>query len=226
VQSTVQQYLAPTWFLDSDSAEVRAYAEEAVAGAATDRERAVRLFYRVRDGIRYDPYSVSMVREDYRASRLTTARSAYCVPKAVLLAAAGRAAGVPARLGFGDVRNHLASPKLLALLRTDVFVFHGFAEFFLGGRWVKATPAFNIELCRKVGVLALEFDGVEDCLYQPHDAAGRRHMEYIRQRGSYADLPFDEMMRVGLEFYGSVRPEQIAASAQADPTFRPGREPE
>ena len=28
---------------------------------------------------------------------------------------------------------------------TDLFVYHGYAELFLDGKWVKATPAFNVE---------------------------------------------------------------------------------
>ncbi|RMD84318.1 MAG: transglutaminase, partial [Candidatus Dadabacteria bacterium] len=114
--------LQPTWFLDSDSPEVRAYAERACAGAIDPRERAVRLFYAVRDGLRYNPYSISGEREAYRASHVAQQREGFCVPKAILLAAAARAAGIPARLRFADVRNHLASPQLLETMGTNVFV--------------------------------------------------------------------------------------------------------
>ena len=109
-----------------------------------------------------------------------------------------RAIGIPSRVGYGDVRNHLATPKLLALLGTDEFVFHGYAELFLDGVWVKATPAFNIDLCEKFGVLPLEFNGRDDSLFHPYDASGRRHMEYIRQRGSFNDLPFDDAEPSGI----------------------------
>ena len=50
----------------------------------------------------------------YRASYVLEAGRAYCVPKAVLLAAVQRAAGVPTRLGFADVRSHVQSDTLRA----------------------------------------------------------------------------------------------------------------
>ena len=164
----------------------------------------MRLFYLVRDGIRYDPYSITTDPGDYRASTVLAQPAAYCIPKAVALTALARAAGIPARLGFADVRNHLASGKLLARLGTDLFVYHGFTEFWLGGRWVKATPAFNIELCERFGVQPLEFDGRTDALFHEFSAEGRRHMEYVAQRGSFADLPLAEIMAAFADRYGDM----------------------
>jgi transglutaminase-like putative cysteine protease len=196
------EYLRPTWFLDCDNPEVSRRAERLCAGAADDRERAVRLFYAVRDRLRYDPYSITADPADYRASAIARRQCAYCIPKAVLLTALARSVGLPARLGFADVRNHLASPKLLAQLGTDLFVFHGYTEFWLAGRWVKATPAFNIGLCERFGVRPLEFDGTTDSVFHEFSADGRRHMEYVAERGSFADLPFDEIIRAFAEHYG------------------------
>ncbi len=110
-----------------------------------------------------------------------------------MLAAAARATGIPARLGFADVRNHLTSDKLRRVLGSDLFVFHGYTELHLKGRWVKATPAFNRGLCEKIGIAPLEFDGESDSVYQPLDLSGRRHMEYVRQRGVRLDIPCEEI---------------------------------
>ncbi len=198
-------FLAPATFVDSDHPAVLAYALEALgepAEALDDRTKAVRLFYRVRDGIRYDPYNSSSDPADYKASAIVTQTGSWCVPKAIVLCALSRAVGVPCRLGFADVKNHLASEKLLARVGTDLFAFHGYVEFWLEGRWVKATPAFNIEMCTRFGVQPLEFDGAEDSLYHAFDVEGRRHMEYVQQRGTFVDFPWDEMQRVFLEVYG------------------------
>ncbi len=208
--------LRPTRFVDSDTPEVAEFAASAAAGAATPREQAVALYYAVRDGLRYDPYAVARDPEAYRASRVARAPAGFCVPKAILLAAAARALGIPARLGFADVRNHLASEKLLARMQTDLFVFHGYTELHLDGTWRKATPAFNRELCDRFGVLPLEFDGASDALLHPFDASGRRHMEYVRDRGVHLDLPFDEMMRVFREVYP---PEIVTRADERDPAF-------
>ena len=202
----LRPYLAATPFLDFEAPEVRAFAARATAGASGETARAVALFYAVRDGLRYDPYSVSADPDAYRASRVARAPAGFCVPKAVLLAAAARAAGIPARLGFADVRNHLTSEKLRARMGTDLFVFHGYVELRLGESWRKVTPAFNRELCERFGVLPLEFDGTADAMLHPYDAEGRRHMEYVRDRGTFADLPFEEMLSVFREVYRAEQP--------------------
>lgn len=182
--------LAPTRFMDFGDPAVAAFARRA-AGAGTARERAVRLYYAVRDGIRYDPYAFRVTPDWLRASRTLEVGIGWCVPKAILLAACCRAEGIPARLGFADVRNHLATERLLRLMDTDEFLWHGYVSLLLDGRWVKATPAFNVEMCRRFDVLPLEFDGQHDSLLQPYDARNQRHMEYLRDRGIFDDLPHE-----------------------------------
>jgi transglutaminase-like putative cysteine protease len=151
------------------------------------------LYYAVRDEIRYDPYQFSIEPNFLKASTTLDNGAGYCVPKATLLAACARAVGIPARIGLADVRNHLASERLLKLMRTNIFYYHGYTEFWLDGAWRKATPAFNIELCERFGVLALEFDGHEDALMHEFDNSGRRHMEYLADHGSRVDLPHAEL---------------------------------
>lgn len=206
-------------FIDSDHPDVVAFANEATAGATTDREKAVALFYAVRDGIRYDPYVISSAGPGaYRASTVLRDKVSYCIPKSVLLCAAARAVGIKARLGFADVRNHLNSEKLRQRLGgTDLFVWHGYTEFFLDGHWVKVTSAFNIELCERFGVLPLDFDGEHDALLHPFTADGRDHMEYVRQRGSFEELPLDEI----LAEFRAMYPAMFDAAPSDDAAFRP-----
>ena len=207
-------------FVESDHPDVIAFAEEATAGATTDREKAVALFYAVRDGIRYDPWAISSDDpETYRASTVLRNRVSYCIPKSVLLCAAARAVGLKARLGFADVRNHLNSEKLRERLGgTDLFIYHGYSEFFLDGRWVKVTSAFNIELCQRFGVLPQEFDGENDALLHPFTADGREHMEYVRERGSFDDLPYDEIVGAFRATYPLMFESD---AAPVDTAFRP-----
>src|SRR5205823_3897651 len=148
----------------------------------------------VRDHVLYDPYVDITNPRCYRASDVLALGRAYCVGKACLLAAAVRAAGIPARVGYADVRNHMTSPRLYALLGTDVFLWHSYADLYVDGRWVKATPAFNASLCDRLGVHVLEFDGRSDSLFQQFDRSGRRHMEYLLDRGVYMDVPFDAIL--------------------------------
>ena len=191
--------------VDSDHPAVIAFANQ--AEGADDREVAVALFYAVRDEFRYDPYRLDLTPEGMRASAVLEKGYGWCVTKATLLAAACRARGIPARLGFADVRNHLSTQRMREAMGTDVFIWHGFTEIRLDGRWVKATPAFNIELCDKFGLLPLEFDGREDSIYHPFDKAGHRHMEYIADRGTYDDVPLDQMIADFTTLYAGWRDE-------------------
>jgi transglutaminase-like putative cysteine protease len=222
-------------FVDSDHPDVVAFAEEATAGAATDREKAVALFYAVRDGIRYDPYTMSDDPETYRASAVLHSGVSYCIPKSVLLCAAARAVGLTARLGFADVRNHLNSEKLRNRMGgSDLFVYHGYTELLLargdggcppdkGGvsrqrKWLKVTSAFNIELCERFGVLPLEFDGEHDAMLHPFTADGRDHMEYVGDRGTFDELPLDEI----IEAFRATYPLMFTQdAAPVDTAFRP-----
>ena len=196
--------LRPAEFVDSDHPVVVEFAQSVVHGADGDRERVRRLFVAVRDRVRYDPYNLAEDPKDYRASAILGRDSAWCVPKAVALAAAARAVGIPAMLGFSDVRNHLSTPKLLALMGTDLFVYHGWVNMYIDGHWHKASPAFNSELCERFGVSPLEFDGTDDALMHQYDGAGRRHMEYVRERGIFPDLPFTEVMSALHQTYGNL----------------------
>jgi transglutaminase-like putative cysteine protease len=193
--------LAATPLLDSDHPDVRAFAA-AHARGADDRERAVSLLYAVRDGFRYDPYRIDLSPAGMRASTVLRTGHGWCVPKAALLVAAARAAGIPARAGYADVRNHLSTERMRQTMKTDLFIWHGYADLWLDGRWVKATPAFNIELCDRFGLLPLDFDGREDSIYHPLDKAGNRHMEYVRQRGAYDDMPLQAIVHDFRTVYG------------------------
>jgi len=217
-------FLAAGTFVDSDSPAVAAFARQATDGAGDPLAAVLRLYAAIRDGITYDPYVDFADPANYRASGVLAAGRGFCVGKAALLAASARAIGVPARVGYADVRNHLTSPRLYRLIGTDVFIWHSYAEIFLDGRWVKATPAFDRALCDRVGIKTLEFDGTADSLFHPFDRSGRRHMQYLRDRGAFADVPFATMqadfrrdypgMMQGGRVRGDFQSEAVAATSE------------
>lgn len=208
------QQLASTPWIDSDHPEVRAFAARHAQGR-DDRERAVSLYLAVRDGFRYDPYQIDLSTAGMRASSVLAQGHGWCVTKATLLAAAARAAGIPARLGFADVRNHLSTERMRRTMKTDLFHWHGYTELWIDGAWRKATPAFNIELCERFGLLPLDFNGIDDSIYHPFDKAGHRHMEYVLQRGSFDDLPLDAICADFARLY----PELLAPAPPAAGSF-------
>lgn len=184
--------LAITEFLDHDSPAVQAFVTRILKDrTGTPTTQAVSLYYAVRDQILYEVYGADLTREGLRASRILGRGRGFCVQKAIVYAAACRAVGIPSRLVFADVRNHLASARLRELVGGDVFRFHAFTSICLGGRWLRATPVFNRTLCRLYGMTPLNFDGTADSVYQAYDTNGREYMEFLHEHGEFDDFPHD-----------------------------------
>ncbi len=188
-------FLRATSFVESESPLIRELADEIAGGISDEIERACRLFYAVRDGIRYDAYNLELAPEAMRATYVIERGQSWCVPKSVLLAAMCRAVGIPCGLCYANVCNHMATRKLLDFLGTNVFYYHGYNELYLRGRWVKATVSFNRTLCERARLAPLDFDGVTDSIYHPFDLAGERYMEYLVDHGCFVDVPYDDIVR-------------------------------
>jgi transglutaminase-like putative cysteine protease len=189
-----ENLLRATEFLDHDSDVVRDFVRRTLpdgSGHMTDIERARALYYAVRDGIQYEVYGADLSREGLKASSIIRRGMGFCVHKSIVYAAAARSVGVPSRIYYGDVRNHLTSPRLEELMGGKVFCFHSLTTVLLDGRWVKATPVFNTMLCKLYKIKPLEFDGRTDSMYHPYDEDGRRHMEFLRAHGEFDDVPYD-----------------------------------
>lgn len=198
-------YLNPTSVIDSRHPDVVAFVHKAIGTADNELEQVRRLFYAVRDGIVYDPRTPFHLPEHYRASNVLKRGRGFCVPKAVLLCAAGRACGIPSRLGFADIRNHGASGELVELIGGKVFAFHGYVEFHLRGRWVKATPSFDSALCHKHNIAPLTFDGTRDTMLPAMDLNGNPYVEYLVHHGHFSDVPIEDILARWTETYGQDR---------------------
>ena len=199
--TSMESNLLATYHIDKDHADITSFASLACKGKVSDTEKALGLYYAVRDQIRYNPYSIDPEKPAMKASQILKKGEGYCVAKAVLLTACARNQGIPARLGFADVRNHLNTKKLREMMGADLFVWHGYSEIYLGEKWVKATPAFNLSLCQNFNVHPLEFDGINDSIFHPLDQKGNRHMEYVADHGSFIDLPWERIMAACIKAY-------------------------
>ena len=212
-------YLKPTAIIDSNHPRILDYSMEKVEGSNDPVERAVKLYLAVRDEIRYDPYSPFHLPEHYRASSVLERGRSFCVPKVSLLCALGRACNIPSRVGFATVKNHLATRQLIEFLGSNVFVYHGFVEFHLEGKWVKATPAFNRELCERHKVEPLEFNGREDSLFHSFNREDKKYMEYVEYHGTYGDIPVNAIVAAWKKKYGEERVDEwIEMFAQREDT--------
>ena len=193
-KESLTKFLKPTEFINSDNNKVITFVNDLV-GVEKDKKKGIlRLFYKIRDGMPYYFNSIGIKKELFIASNVIGVEGSFCIPKAVLLASAARVMGVPSRLGFADVKNHLATDKVLEKLRSDLFVFHGYTELYINDKWVKATPAFNKELCDKFNVKPLDFDGENDSVFQEYTESGDKYMDYLVDHGSFADFPYELMI--------------------------------
>lgn len=197
----MSSYLSANSSFDFEHPELVSYAASLVGDERNPLEIAKRLYLGVRDDIRYNPYRFDSAPEAFSASDCLTKGESYCIPKAVLLGAMCRLYGIPARLGLADVQNHLASPQFLDYLKTNIFVMHGYTDIYLNGRWVKATPAFDKNLCKLMNVQPLEFNGYDDSIFHEFDNDGAKHMEYLRDHGTFEDVPVDFIVNSIVEAY-------------------------
>ncbi|MDX1653386.1 MAG: transglutaminase-like domain-containing protein [Brumimicrobium sp.] len=195
----MNEYLTETPFLNFNSPEVRDFADQFRA-ISSEREKAVEIYYRIRDKFIYDPYHLDLRPEALIASLILSKKRAWCVEKAILMASVLRAVEIPSRLGFGIVVNHIGVEKLVRYLRREEIVFHGYVEVYLENKWVKATPAFDPLVCRAAGVDPLEWDGKNDAMFQEF-SKGKKFMEYVHFYGTFHDVPVKLMNEEMKKYY-------------------------
>ena len=187
-------YLGPSRLIESDDIDIIRFSRFAIGNETNLKEKAVKLYYAVRDKVRYDAYLALGDIKNYSGKEALAMGKGWCVSKSALLTACARSQGIPARPGYADVRNHMATPKLTCAMGTDIFFWHSYCELQINGVWIKCTPSFNYSLCEKFGLKTLDFDGENDSLFHEFDQIGNRHMEYIRDRGSFSDVPFEDIV--------------------------------
>lgn len=198
------EYLTETPFLCFSNDKLKEFAKKVTEDCKTDKEKAIALYYAVRDGWKYNPYRISFRVEDWTASTIFERPDGHCQDKSILLITLARACGIPARLHLAKVKNHIAVEKLTEKFGTNILTPHGYMEFYINEKWVKATPAFNKKLCERMGVSPLEFDGETDSYFQEYDAKGSIFMEYLEDYGTFADVPLDFMKKNIVEHYPEI----------------------
>ncbi|MEO5788809.1 MAG: transglutaminase-like domain-containing protein [Gelidibacter sp.] len=163
-------------------------------GNSSPLDFALKAYYHIRDTWPYNPYRFSLIENDWKASEISSRKSGHCLDKAILLISVLRGRNIPARLGLAKVKNHIAVEEIVEKFGNDVLVPHGYVELFLNDKWVKATPAFNKTLCEKLHVSPLEFDGLNDSLFQSYDMSGTiEFMEYLEDYGTFDHVPLSYM---------------------------------
>jgi len=190
----MDEYLASTEYIDAAHPAIRKKAQRLTAHFRGNREQAVALFGHVRDRFPYRLIYEIPGRDYFKASVTLARGEGFCMPKSILLAALARAVKIPSRLHFADIRNFILPPTTTERLRTDVMAYHTYVELFLDGKWVKATPSFDIGFCERFDLVPVDFDGEHDAMLHHLDRGGRVHIEYVADYGSRSDFPLQEVI--------------------------------
>ena len=198
-------YLQPTEFFDFNKKSVSRKAFEITNNLTSDKEKAIALFYWVRDEIKYNMLTyVPNVPANFKASITLRRRNGFCVSKSILLSSFARAIGIPARIHLVDLINHLISQKVIDFMGTNVMYVHGYSEFHLNGKWIKLTPSFDPQTALKGKFLPMvEFDGENDAVFPKFDNQGNLFGEYLTDRGVHADLHLEDIDKIFEENYPS-----------------------
>lgn len=211
----MEKWLKATPTFDCDNESIKEKAQNLTKGQEGVVDKAKSLFYFVRDEIKYNLYVLSDLPEYYRASRTLETGEGFCVQKAVLLAALARAVDIPARLHLAAIRNHLVPDKVRKLMGTNLFPTHGYDELYIEGKWVKATPAFDVKMCQENRIIPVEFDGKRDAIFHSQDLDGKMHIEYVQDHGYYDDLPFDKITTLRIQTLGADIFERLRQAIEA-----------
>jgi len=205
----VERCLKPSPTIDNDNESIRQKSADLTEGKDTVEDKVKSLFYWVRDDIKYNPLVPLEIFDDYRASKTLKRGEGFCVEKAAVLAALARAAGIPARLHLADIRNYLVSEKLRKIMGTNIFSYHGYTELYIGGKWVKVTPAFDLKMCQANRIIPVDFDGKNDAIFHSHNLDGKLHIEYVADHGCRVDVPVAEIIAAWYEHYGIAAEERM-----------------
>ncbi len=168
--SDVKDYLAVTELCDHDNPWLLELAEEIVDAAGTNTERAIHIFYYVRDQVRF---SIAYSRS--KASKTLKRGYGDCVSKTNVQVALLRAVGIPARFRKAKVESvtlhHLISDFVYKQMPPTAS--HFWPECFLTGKWISCEAFLDKPLYEgmlrkglitKKQVARIDWDGKTDLI--------------------------------------------------------------
>ncbi|MFK5855987.1 MAG: transglutaminase family protein [Bacteroidota bacterium] len=202
-------YLNPTYYFDFEEKSVQELIKEFQTDKLSLKEKAIGIYLKIRDGWRYNPYKLSLLKTSYKASFIAQKPDGHCIEKSILLIASLRGLYIPARIHLAKVKNHIGAERFLEKFGTDEITPHGMVDVFLDSRWLKVSPAFNKELCQKSNVETLDFDGESDSIFHEFDKSGNKFMEYLDDYGYFEDVPVDFILNNFKENYPEIMKRNI-----------------
>jgi len=144
----LEEYVKPTYFADSNSKEIQDSLAEILNGVKTPKEAAIKIYYFVRDEIKFATGDVGL-----KASQTLKIKKGPSLLKGSLAIAMFRGAGIPARYrlidadekkvkGIVDNVSYFLFP-LYRKLAPDHIILHIIPQVYLNDQWLNADPLFD-----------------------------------------------------------------------------------
>ena len=209
-----KKYTEETYYLNFTDKVFQEIFQKAIEGCNSDKERLKQWYLYVRDNWIYDPYTLYLTKEKYRASDIVTRKSGHCIDKSILFISGLRALNIPSSIHLAKVKNHISAERIIEKIGTDELSPHGYAGVYFEGKWTKASPIFDSNLCQYLNVYTLEYDGTEDSIFQEFNKEGAQFMEYLEDYGEYADVPFENIKEILAREYPDTAAQAIASGLE------------
>lgn len=145
--NNLEQFLKPTKYCDSDNKDIKNILYEILGNIKDDKEKAIKLFYWVRDNILYRVgYWNRMATDTLKEG------SGTCTNKANLLVSFFRSIGIPAGYGVMSVMGkEYFGPIMLPKFKSWVSEksTHVFCYVYIDNSWIKCDPSDDYLLSKK-----------------------------------------------------------------------------
>jgi hypothetical protein len=180
---TMQDYVAATRLCDCDNPWFRKQAKEVIDGASTPEEKALKIFYHVRDHVRF-----SLAYSRSRASQILKRGYGECGNKTNAQVALLRAVGIPARFRWVQAKTEVLHHLITDLLYNNMppVASHFWCECYLNGKWISCELLLDKllyegmlreGLITKEQVPTIDWDGKTDLvLLNPWITEDRGHL--------------------------------------------------
>jgi len=190
----LSRFLKSTTVINSDSDIIKATAESLFNNANSDEEIVKRLFYFIRDEIRYI-FRLTDNPEDLKASFILQRKQGFCTQKAILFCAIARSINIPAGIAFFEIIDYFMNKSAV---NGRLIQYHGIASLYLHGRWILFDATLDKRLCEMNNRPVTEFSATKDCLMPPLAENRNKHIEYVKFRGMCSNIvpqPFIRLMQ-------------------------------
>ena len=158
--NNLREFLQPTRFCDCGNPNITKLSNRLIAGAKTERAKAVAIFSYVKNNYKY-----GFGRWDFKASEMIGRRRGMCTTKANLLVACLRAQGIPAGFKIIEIKAREVFSRFTVFRSiTDKISersIHIYASAYLDNKWLDIDPSLDQPLVKGIIKYGYSAEGLQ-----------------------------------------------------------------